>query len=284
MNRAIVFAHYDKHNLVDDYVYFYLKELRKISNYVVFVTVVKLKRDDINKLNTICDNVILRENVGYDFMSYKVGLENFNYKMYDEVVICNDSVYGPLHSLEKVFINMNEKECDFWGITSSKEISFHLQSYFLVFKKYILQSKVFKSFWDNVQVLDNKRDIIEKYEVGLTQYLISYGFQPLVYADYKVEFFNVLKAKLKGITIYKVIKKLFILLKGKYQIQNPLAINLTHQYWKELLLYEQNPFIKIELLRDNPMQVKIDDYQDIIKSISNYDIKLIDNHLKRIKL
>ena len=283
MNRAIVFVHYDKHNLIDNYVYFYLKELQKVSNYIVFVTVVKLNIDDINKLNTICNDVILRENVGYDFMSYKVGLENFDYKTYDEVVICNDSVYGPLYPLEEIFNKMSEKRCDFWGMTSGKEISYHLQSYFVVFKKHVLHSKAFKLFWDNVQVLDNKRDIIEKYEIGLTKYLISHSFKPLAYADYKPKLLNVLKEKLKRVTLYKIIEKLYILLRGKYQIQNSLAINITHQYWKELLIYEQNPFIKIELLRDNPVQVNIDDYQDVIKSISSYDVRLIDNHLKRVK-
>ena len=283
LNRAIVFVHYDKDNLIDDYVYFYLKELQKVSDYIVFVTVVKLSINDINKLNTICNDVILRENVGYDFMSYKVGLESFDYQIYDEVVICNDSVYGPLYPLENIFNKMSTKRCNFWGMTSGKEISYHLQSYFIVFKKQILHSEAFQSFWDNVQVLDNKRDIIEKYEIGLTKYLISYGFKPLAYADYKPKLLNVLKAKLKRITLYKVIVKLYILLRGKYKLPNPLAINLTHQYWKELLIYKQNPFIKIELLRDNPVQVKIDDYQDVIKSISNYDIRLIDKHLKRVK-
>ena len=283
MNRAIVFVHYDKDNLIDDYVYFYLKELKKISNYIVFVTVVKLDTDDINKLNTICNDVILRENVGYDFMSYKIGLESFDYQTFDEVIICNDSVYGPLYSLENIFNKMNKKRCDFWSMTSGKEISYHLQSYFVVFKKQILHSKAFQSFWDNVRILDNKRDIIEKYEIGLTKHLTSYGFYPLVYADYKPKLLNVLKAKLKRITLYKVIEKLYILLRGQYQLQNSLAINVTHQYWKELLIYKQNPFIKIELLRDNPVEVKIDDYQDVIKSISNYDVRLIDNHLKRVK-
>ena len=87
LNRAIVFVHYDKDNLIDDYVYFYLKELQKVSDYIVFVTVVKLSINDINKLNTICNDVILRENVGYDFMSYKVGLESFDYQTFDEVII-----------------------------------------------------------------------------------------------------------------------------------------------------------------------------------------------------
>jgi len=283
VDRAVVFAHYDKHHLVDDYVYFYLKELKNISNYIVFVTVVKLKDNDINKLKTICNDVILRENIGYDFMSYKIGLKSFDYKKYDEVVICNDSVYGPIYTLRDIFKKMNNKKCNFWGITSGKEISYHLQSYFIVFKRDVLHSKVFKLFWNKVKVLECKRDIIEKYEIGLTKQLTLSNFRPMVYAHYRPTLFNSLKTKLKKITLYKIIKKLFILFKGQYKFQNLLTINVTHQYWRELLIYKKNPFIKIELLRNNPIKIKIDDYQDIIKSISNYNVALIENHLKRVK-
>ena len=46
-------------------------------------------------------------------------------------------------------------KCDFWGITDSSEINYHLQSYFLVFKKNVIQSNTFKIFWDGVKILND---------------------------------------------------------------------------------------------------------------------------------
>ena len=281
-SRAIIFAHYDKHKLVDDYVYFYLDKLQKVSNYMVFVSVVELTQNEINKLKTICDDVILRDNVGYDFMSYRVGLESFDHKLYDEVVICNDSVYGPFYSLRVIFDSMQEKKCDFWGITSGDEIAYHLQSYFVVFKKKVLHSKAFQKFWRDVEVLESKSDIIKKYEIGLTQQLLTRGFTGLSYIDHKPNMLKTFKERLKRLTPSKIIVKVSLLMQGKYKIQDSFTVSIMHEDWKELVVYKKAPFIKIELLRDNPVTVQIDDYEDVIKSISDYDVALIKQHLQRV--
>ena len=176
LNRAIIFAHYDKYNVVDDYVYYYLKELQKNALHLIFVSTAKLIEKDIVKVSRYCSKVIVRENIGYDFMSYKVGLESFNYLEYDEVILCNDSVYGPLYPLTTLFSDMKNQECDFWGITESNVLNYHLQSYFLVFRKQVLSSLIFKNFFDTIKILKNKNDIIEQYEIGLSQQLLRNSF------------------------------------------------------------------------------------------------------------
>ena len=47
IKRAIVLVHYDRNNIVDDYVYYYLKELQKNASHLVFVSTVKLSYDDM---------------------------------------------------------------------------------------------------------------------------------------------------------------------------------------------------------------------------------------------
>lgn len=283
MKRAVVFAHYDNDDIVDSYVFNYIEKLKKATDYIVIVSTAKLSLSDINKLKKICSSVIVRENIGYDFMSYKVGLESFDYAQYDEVLICNDSVYGPFYQLENILEKMSNKQCDFWGMTEGKEISYHLQSYFIVCKKNILNSEAFRLFWNDVEVLNDKRMIIEKYEIGFSENLFKSGFTASVYVDYEPSFMDKMKIKLKRITLYKMLSKIYGFMKGTYKLQNPLAVNITHQYWKELLLYSKMPFIKVELLRDNPVNVEIQNYKDVIAQISNYDVSLIENHLTRVK-
>jgi rhamnosyltransferase len=141
---------------------------------------------------------------------------------------------------------------DFWGITNSYEIKPHLQSYFIFFNKNIFSDNVFHTFWNNYLVYKDKRSIIEKYEVGLTDMLVTQGFKYDTFCDAK-------------------------------DVASNKKINITHHFWKELVIQQKCPIIKIELLRDNPVQVNIVNWQNILTDNTNYDIKLIENHLTRMK-
>ncbi len=282
MTRAIVFAHYDCDDLVDEYVYHYLNELNKNAKLLVFISTSKLSDKDISRLSEYCSNIIIRPNIGYDFMSYKVGLESFNHTEFDEIVICNDSVYAPLFSLEHIFNEMANCSVDFWGATDNNAYAHHLQSYFIVFKKAVISSAAFKKFWQEVIVLPDKDSIIQKYEVGLSVLLMNNGFRfkPLYnYVPNKiVEFW----LRLKRITFKKMIMKIFALCVGKYDMHKFGTMNNTHFFWKKML--EVNiPFLKIELLRDNPCKIDITDIYAQLEMKSNYDVNLIKNHLTRIK-
>lgn len=277
--RAIVFAHYDKEDIVDPYVFCYLRELKKICRTLIVVSTANLCKQDLDELKIIGCDVIVRDNIGYDFVSYKSGLEYLNHNKFEEIVICNDSVYGPFFDIDKVFKKMDLQRCDFWGITSNDDISFHLQSYFLVFKKSVLNSSAFSDFWVTVDSLDSKNEIIRCYEVGLTQCLLKAGLMASVSADYKLGLSAQIIYLTKRISVRKIKQKIFAIFKGENLIPK---INSTHEYWKELLLQGGMPFIKVELLRDNPMEVDIDDYETVIRSMSNYDLTLIKNHLSRM--
>lgn len=283
MNRAIVFVHYDRDNIVDDYVYYYLKELQKNASLLIFVSTAKLVEKDVKNLSHYCSKVIIRENIGYDFMSYKIGLESFDYQNYDEVVICNDSVYGPLYPLGDVFEEMTNDSSDFWGITDNTDFSYHLQSYFLVFKKNIISSVAFEQFWKQIKVLNNKEDIIQKYEVGLSKSLMDHGFLSTVYTSFQATKIQKLSIFIKKFTPIKIWNKIIAIINKQDKIKRIGKTNTTHHFWKELILLGRTPFIKIELLRDNPMRINIHDFEDIIHQVSHYDTKLIEKHLTRVK-
>ena len=283
MNRAIVFVHYDRHNIVDPYVYHYLEELQKNASHITFVSTAKLQEEDIKTLSNYCSEVIVRENIGYDFMSYKVGLESFDYKTYDEVLICNDSVYGPLYPMQQLFEAMQAKKCDFWGITDNTDMGYHIQSYFMLVKKSVLQSSAFEKFWDNVEILHNKDEIIQRYEIGFSQSLINEGFIPAISTQFQATALQKISIFIAKFTPTKIIRKVKSLLLGQAQIIRIGKINTTHYFWKELLLEGDVPFIKIELLRDNPMNVDIEDFEAVIHQSSHYDTTLITKHLKRMK-
>lgn len=308
LNRLCIFAHYDRDNIVDDYVYFYLKSLKPVCKKIVFVTTSVLKETAKNDLKKYSDSMIIRENRGYDFMSWRIGLDSEALEDYDEILLCNDSVYGPLFPLEEAFGFMSTKDCDFWGMTESRQISYHLQSYFLVFRKPVILSPAFQAFWKDITIQKSKNALIRSYEVGLSSVLMKAGFKADAYVGYTpsiISRFRLMlylcsskiarmtasvsacKSKTKSdfgdeaartalsVFPYKLSEKVKSILKGE-------NFNVTHLLWKELIVQQRMPFLKVELLRDNPMAVNIHDFERIIASCSDYDTNYITSHLERM--
>jgi lipopolysaccharide biosynthesis protein len=289
IKRACVYAHFDRDGIVDKYVRYYLACLQKVVDHIEFVTVCKLNDESYHALISLGINVTQRENRGYDFVSYRVGLSALDLSCFDEIIICNDSVYGPFFELADIFLHMEEVQCDFWGITESEEIAQHLQSYFLVFRKAVLAHRAFGEFWERVEIVDDKKEIIERFEVGLSQELLSHGFTSSsaiqttsqsflrrIFLSFP-QFLQRFKLRWKEPRFYKHLLKVLFL--GK-----KLEINPSHLEWKTMLVAQNAPFLKRELLRDNPMKIaEVDQAFDLIALKSDYRVELISKHLERIQ-
>jgi lipopolysaccharide biosynthesis protein len=277
-NRIALFAHFDKNNIIHDYVIYYLRRLKETAKCIVFVSTSDLQETEIAKIKNLCFKIITRKNIGYDFMSWKIALTSVDLSNYDELIICNDSVYGPLFSLKEVFKTMEDRECDFWGITGSHQWAYHVQSYFVVFKKSVFSSPVFSKFFEGIADRKNKLDIISQYEVGLSQKLIKNGFKADTYVQYVPSFWK----QLKYLTLSRFIKYLkWMFPTPQKELFTNLSINLTHFYWREIISQNRMPFVKVELLRDNPKKVNIANYDLFIKKHSDYDLTYISRHLHR---
>ncbi|MBL1244880.1 MAG: hypothetical protein COA39_010930 [Sulfurimonas sp.] len=286
--RACVFAHFDKDNIVDEYVYYYLKELVIITDKIVFVTVSDINAEHVQRLELMNIDVIKRNNIGYDFYSYKIGIQNLNLNLYDEVIICNDSAFGPLIPLDELFSKMNSVNCDFWGITESNLVAYHVQSYFIVYRKALVNSSMFYKSWNDIEVLEDKSQIIEKYEIGLSQLYIRNGFNGTVYKKDHVH------RKTLIIYMFKLLlqapSRLFSFIKDPIFYVNVIVkkqYNASVNFWKNLLTEGDLPFLKKSLVTDKK------DGQENYKNIeiifqndsqyNQYDIKLIENYMKRFK-
>lgn len=175
-----VFAHYDAAGIVEDYVFHYLKNLKEVVKKIIFVSDTEMRSEERDKLTGLVDIQIIGRHHEYDFGSYKRGIEAariFDNET-DAIVLCNDSCYGPLTSLVGLFSHMETSDADFWGLTVNQDgYPPHLQSYFLVFNRRIISSEVFSAFFKNVESQQKKDDIIEKYEIGLTQKFLEAGFK-----------------------------------------------------------------------------------------------------------
>lgn len=281
-------AHYDIDGRLDNHVLYLLNALRNQAQTCILVSTSGVDIDGQNALLESNIKLIQRKNIGYDFYSYKTAILDLDLTYYDELILCNDSIYGPFYDLDLLF-DRPPKNCDFWGITENYEFAHHLQSYFLVFNKAVLHSSAFREFWQRVESLDDKNQIIRQYEIGLTQHLLSKGFR----CKALVASTNINKWKRVRLSWRQYIETI----KRRWQekqfwrdvfavvfLNRQIGVNPTHSEWEALIQYHRIPFIKVELLRDNPKKIKnLDKVLTTIKSIGSYPTQLISDHLNRVK-
>lgn len=282
-----IFAHFDPLERVDAHVFHHLGALRDLGADIVFVsTSNRLNEQDCQQLLTLCHKVILRKNFGYDFGSYRAGLmEMADARDYEQFVLVNDSIYGPLHDLKAIFEAMAQRPADIWAITDSYESEYHLQSYFLVFNRKAWRHRLFKRFWKKFLHVQNKRSAIHLYEIGLSRQAKKADLQLDAWCDSARIAETVLKkasvqlaADLKESSSLDEIEKRRLIQLMDVSLGSPC--NITHFYWDYLIRDFKCPYLKVELLRDNPMRIpNVAFYRELLNG--TYPADLISNHLRK---
>ena len=186
-SRLGIFVFHDSDGIVDNYITYMLNDLvANLENLVVVVNG-KITQEGRVSLQQFASEIIVRKNEGYDCGAWKdalvehIGLENL--KQYDELVLLNDSFFGPFYSFEKIFEKMNASDIDFWGLTKQgadpdcEDTVAYLHRYFLVYRKNILQSNAFSDFFCNFKNPQTRGDAVKEFDVGLTKCLTEAGFK-----------------------------------------------------------------------------------------------------------
>lgn len=178
--RIAVFASYSSDGFLPPQVLPYLAGLKSLTKAIVVVCDNDLAPGEREKLIPFAAHVIVGRHGEYDFGSYKRGTlwacENGLLTDADDLILCNDSCYGPVGSFAPMFATMEARELDFWGATDSHQFSYHLQSYWVVLSHKVFSSDAFKSFIEGVKKQKNVQEVIHNYEIGMTKTLIAAGF------------------------------------------------------------------------------------------------------------
>lgn len=176
MSRAIILAHYDPDRIVDPYVVRALAAYRAVADRLVMVSTSAPSLSP--EAAALVDEFLPRDNVGYDFGSWRAGLALLGpLDRFDEVVCVNDSAYGPFSDLATVLADPRIAAADVWGLIRSAQRGDHLQSWFLAFRRPVLASPAFTRFWEGVVPQPSKEGVIDHYEVGVSASLAAAGFQ-----------------------------------------------------------------------------------------------------------
>jgi len=276
-------AHYDPDGVFDAHCVAALREYRKISRHVIVVSTSTPALP--SEANHLVDSFVCRENSGYDFGSWRAGIETLaDPAAFDEIVCVNDSVYGPLFDLAPAFRDPRIAAADFWGMCLSEQGTKrrgrtscpHVQSWFFVMRRPLLKSAAFADFWRTVEPQACKDDVIDRYELGMTEHFARAGFQTAALYD----------ARSRGVATWAEIRPHVALTeprrswrhmkKARRQPQNPSEL------FPVRLLAAGVPFLKVGLFRVNHYGLSLAAVRDSLRVVGTYDAGLIDAHLARL--
>ena len=122
--------------------------------------------------------VIERFNEGYDFGGYQDGMlliREFS-DAFSEVLLINNSIFLLKNSLTELIQEVRDSDFDITSITSSSEETFHLQSYFLHFKKRTLNDSGLWDWFFKLETNSNKRATVTSLEIPFSTEMNALGF------------------------------------------------------------------------------------------------------------
>lgn len=96
--RLTIYMTYNKNGIIDDYIVYMLKQLVNVSSDIIVVSNKKLKQREKEKIGFVSE-CIERDNEKFDVGAYSQVIKELYDKRqiyeYDELVLINDSVFGP---------------------------------------------------------------------------------------------------------------------------------------------------------------------------------------------
>lgn len=188
--RTAVFASFSGDGRIGDAVLFYLRGLREVADNVVFVANNPVFPDEAAKLDGLVRLAVFRHHGCYDFGSYKIGwneakaLGLLEPEICDELVVCNDSCYGPVFPFSGTFAEMDRRNrevkpddrFDFWGMTAHELFERpHVQSFFYVFGKAVLEGRALDRFFDKMEEFRERGQVVFFCETAVSAALAAAG-------------------------------------------------------------------------------------------------------------
>ena len=249
MKSICIFAHFNKNNNLEEYVIDYLNAIKELVDEIIFVSTSDIKPYKINLLNTLVNKIIIKDNKGYDFGSWKEGLifiKNNYENLPKEIILCNDSCYISKNRFKKAISSMrSNKKLDFWGITRNYSFGLHVQTYFISLNSRPLNDN---QFWDLVNSWkhqDRKINYILKYEIGLSRFLINQKYKMGSYINVSLIKLSILSIKYKIIFINEYLRNAI-----KYILMKNFAKNKKNKNSEKIKKLKANLFLKKRSFKD----------------------------------
>jgi hypothetical protein len=268
----VVLVHFDVDGVVDPHVLAAVDAYRAAGADVCAVTV-GLDDAAVAPLRERCISIVHRSRNDElrDFGGWHLALESLGdvtLGRYAQVVLANDSAYFPVLDPAPFLTAMRSTDADVFAATDSLSGGrYHLQSYLLALRPRaltVLVPEIARRI--AAQAGATKLSLIQRFEVGLTQFALDQGLTTEAFCS--IAHLDDVSASLSP------------------PDPRPLSrlattvTNLTHHFWRHSLATGL-PFLKVELLRDNPLEIAIDGWQQVIGG-GACTPTLVEEHLQRM--
>ncbi len=192
IKRAGIYFFYDKDGIVDDYVFYFLEKVKDFFTHLLFVSNGDIENGAHSRLKSLCDDILIRENKGFDVWAYKEGMQRLGDKLdsFDELVMFNSTIMGPVYDFKDVFDEMNGEDVDFWGLTVYHKVDYdpfgtikygyipkHIQSHFIAVRNSMLTSEEFKKYWADMPEINSYNEAVGCHEAIFTKTFGDKGYK-----------------------------------------------------------------------------------------------------------
>jgi lipopolysaccharide biosynthesis protein len=207
------------------------------------ILVVMAERPESFDVTTLpdCEGVLVRRNKGYDFGAWASVIRRLpDLREARLLAIANDSLFGPLDGFAAMIAAARAHPAPLVAALDSREHWHHLQSFLLFFKPPALRSRAFATFWRRVRN-GGREQAIRRYELNLERHFRRHG------------------------------------LAGAALFPSDATVNATLAEWRDLVR-RGFPFLKVQLLRDNPLNADLTGWREIMAK-GGYDPAIVDRYL-----
>lgn len=180
MKRLGIVVMYDLNGIAYEYFLYYLNKLKAVCNRLVLVVNGTICDGSYAKCRQIVDDIYVRKNESMDVGAYIDVIDNYisieECMSYDEVVLSNDTLFGPFKEFAQIFNEMKDRKCDVWGLNINPLVySYHIQSYFYCFRNQTIDTAL--NYWKDIELPScfTKSMYVGAYELGLSNYLLDNG-------------------------------------------------------------------------------------------------------------
>lgn len=199
MKRLLIYFFYDKEGKVDRYVEKMLDGICGHTDDCMIICNGMLSPEGRKTFQKYTDQIMVRQNKGFGAGAYQKAFEVIGWEQvetYDEVIMMDDTLMGPIYPFQEMFDVMDKKDVDFWGLTLYHEyekdawgkidldsISVRLQSHFIAARKSLVKSREFQEYWNKMPICDDYEDMEAEFENVFTKHFSDCGFRWDVYID-----------------------------------------------------------------------------------------------------
>lgn len=193
--RIALYVIYDKDGVLDGFRRYYIEQLRRVVDTIVAVVSGDLTPQSRKELRGLVDEAYYRENTGLLAGAWIDGIQHVGWDKlyeYDELLMLNDSFFGPFYPIEEFFDAMEESDADFYGVMKNFEKENYTEiagrkmkhghfrgsiCYFYVIKRNLLHSEAFRKYWSQMPEVKEDWDTYFFAEIEFYDYVIDNGFK-----------------------------------------------------------------------------------------------------------